>query len=92
MALSFFLSQISLGVQGIGRKIGGKRKGNNRYADNRPRREFSRFESQGFADNRRIDGRRRSGQSDHIDSTIKVVDKVVRGIVLSGDRMIKTDI
>ncbi|GFU78812.1 uncharacterized protein TNCV_4771751 [Trichonephila clavipes] len=41
-------------------------RGNNRYADNsRPRREFNRFESQGVADNRRFDGRRRGGQSDH---------------------------
>ncbi|GFX77423.1 uncharacterized protein TNCV_2956211 [Trichonephila clavipes] len=41
-------------------------RGNNRYADNsRPRREFNRFESQGVADNRRIDGRCRGGQSDH---------------------------
>ncbi|GFX08403.1 uncharacterized protein TNCV_3268921 [Trichonephila clavipes] len=41
-------------------------RGNNRYADNsRPRREISRFESQGVADNRRFDGRRRGGQSDH---------------------------
>ncbi|GFT73003.1 uncharacterized protein TNCV_1977001 [Trichonephila clavipes] len=38
----------------------------NRYADNsRPRREFNRFESQGFVDNQRFDGRRRGGQSDH---------------------------
>ncbi|GFX24822.1 uncharacterized protein TNCV_4489131 [Trichonephila clavipes] len=41
-------------------------KGDNRYADNsRPRREFNRFESQGVADNRRFDGPRRGGQSDH---------------------------
>ncbi|GFY28172.1 retrovirus-related Pol polyprotein from transposon opus [Trichonephila clavipes] len=41
-------------------------RGNNRYADNsRPRREFNRFESQGVTDNRRFDGRRRGGQSDH---------------------------
>ncbi|GFV87223.1 uncharacterized protein TNCV_5114411 [Trichonephila clavipes] len=41
-------------------------RGNNRYSDNsRPRREFNRFESQGVADNRRFDGRRRSAQSDH---------------------------
>ncbi|GFW86928.1 uncharacterized protein TNCV_2810831 [Trichonephila clavipes] len=41
-------------------------RGNNRYSDNsRPRREFNRFESQGVADNRRFDGRRRGGQSDH---------------------------
>ncbi|GFW40523.1 uncharacterized protein TNCV_2834311 [Trichonephila clavipes] len=39
---------------------------NNRYADNsRPRREFNGFESQGVADDRRYDGRRRGGQSDH---------------------------
>ncbi|GFY14183.1 uncharacterized protein TNCV_3613721 [Trichonephila clavipes] len=37
-----------------------------RYVDNsRPRREFNRFESQGVADYRRFDGRRRGGQSDH---------------------------
>ncbi|GFV13158.1 uncharacterized protein TNCV_4070981 [Trichonephila clavipes] len=41
-------------------------RGNNRYSDNsRPRKEFNRFESQGVADNRRFDGRRRGGQSDH---------------------------
>ncbi|GFY06536.1 uncharacterized protein TNCV_3523921 [Trichonephila clavipes] len=41
-------------------------RGNNRYSDNsRPRREFNRFEGQGVADNRRFDGRRRRGQSDH---------------------------
>ncbi|GFU44197.1 uncharacterized protein TNCV_686131 [Trichonephila clavipes] len=41
-------------------------RGNNRYSDNsRPRREFNRFDSQGVADNRRFDGRRRGGQSDH---------------------------
>ncbi|GFW14545.1 uncharacterized protein TNCV_2358691 [Trichonephila clavipes] len=41
-------------------------RGNNRYSDNsRPRREFNRFEVQGVADNRRFDGRRRGGQSDH---------------------------
>ncbi|GFS49206.1 hypothetical protein TNCV_2410421 [Trichonephila clavipes] len=63
-------------------------RGNNSYVDNsRPRREFNRFESQGVADNQRFDGRRRGGQS-IIDSTIKVV----RGIVLSGVRMIETDI
>ncbi|GFX07478.1 uncharacterized protein TNCV_5091931 [Trichonephila clavipes] len=41
-------------------------RGNNRYSDNnRLRREFNRFEGQGVADNRRFDGRRRGGQSDH---------------------------
>ncbi|GFY28943.1 uncharacterized protein TNCV_4720711 [Trichonephila clavipes] len=41
-------------------------RGNNKYSDNnRPRREFNRFESQGVADNRRFDGRRLGGQSDH---------------------------
>ncbi|GFT21320.1 retrovirus-related Pol polyprotein from transposon 297 [Trichonephila clavipes] len=41
-------------------------RGNNRYSDNsRPRREFNRFEGQDLADNRRFDGRRRGGQSDH---------------------------
>ncbi|GFT83461.1 uncharacterized protein TNCV_232271 [Trichonephila clavipes] len=67
-------------------------RGNNRYADNsRPRREFNRFESQGM----RI---MRDSMVDAevvnriIDSTIKAVDKVVRGIVLSGVRMIETDI
>ncbi|GFY29193.1 uncharacterized protein TNCV_4723211 [Trichonephila clavipes] len=43
-----------------------KTSGNNRYSDNsRPRSEFNRFEGQGVADNRRFDGRRRSGHSDH---------------------------
>ncbi|GFV62901.1 retrovirus-related Pol polyprotein from transposon 17.6 [Trichonephila clavipes] len=41
-------------------------RGNNRYSDNsRPQGEFNRFEGQGVADNRRFDGRRRGGQSDH---------------------------
>ncbi|GFW33164.1 uncharacterized protein TNCV_4699801 [Trichonephila clavipes] len=41
-------------------------RGNNRYSDNsRPRRKFNTFESQDVADNRRFDGRRRGGQSDH---------------------------
>ncbi|GFY29177.1 retrovirus-related Pol polyprotein from transposon 297 [Trichonephila clavipes] len=41
-------------------------RGNNGYSDNcRPRREFNRFESQGVADNRRFDGRRRGGEFDH---------------------------
>ncbi|GFV88669.1 uncharacterized protein TNCV_1593891 [Trichonephila clavipes] len=41
-------------------------RGNNRYSDNsRPQREFNRFEVHGVADNRRFDGRRRGGQSDH---------------------------
>ncbi|GFV97246.1 uncharacterized protein TNCV_155631 [Trichonephila clavipes] len=41
-------------------------RGNNRYSNNsRPRRELNRFESQGVADNRIFDGRRRGGQSDH---------------------------
>ncbi|GFW23559.1 uncharacterized protein TNCV_3806561 [Trichonephila clavipes] len=41
-------------------------KGNNRYSDNsRPQRQFNRFEGQGVADNRRFDGRRRGGQSEH---------------------------
>ncbi|GFV79125.1 uncharacterized protein TNCV_2613111 [Trichonephila clavipes] len=40
--------------------------GNNaRYANNsRPQREFNRFENQGFANNRRFEGRRQGGQSD----------------------------
>ncbi|GFY16309.1 uncharacterized protein TNCV_2349541 [Trichonephila clavipes] len=51
--------------RGIGRKIGGKREVT-RYSDNcRLRREFNRFEGQVVADNRRFDGRRRGGQSDH---------------------------
>ncbi|GFS99800.1 uncharacterized protein TNCV_1062591 [Trichonephila clavipes] len=33
--------------------------------NSRPLREFNRFESQGVADSRRFDGRRRGGQSDH---------------------------
>ncbi|GFU03014.1 uncharacterized protein TNCV_2954421 [Trichonephila clavipes] len=41
-------------------------RGNNIYSDNsRRKREFNRFESQGVADNRRFDDRRRGGQSDH---------------------------
>ncbi|GFX84356.1 uncharacterized protein TNCV_4134661 [Trichonephila clavipes] len=41
-------------------------RGNNKYSDNsRPQKEFNRFEDQGVADNRRFDGRRRGGQSDH---------------------------
>ncbi|GFY12919.1 uncharacterized protein TNCV_3074791 [Trichonephila clavipes] len=41
-------------------------RGNNRYVYNsRSGREFNRFESQGVADNRRFDGRRRGGQWDH---------------------------
>ncbi|GFW70752.1 uncharacterized protein TNCV_2923071 [Trichonephila clavipes] len=66
-------------------------RGNNRYADNsRPRREFNRFESQGAATgDSMVDA---EVVKRIIDSTIKVVDKVVRGIVLSGVRMIKTDI
>ncbi|GFT30923.1 uncharacterized protein TNCV_1683011 [Trichonephila clavipes] len=59
-------------------------RGNNRYLKNsRRRREFNRFESQGVADNRRFDGRRRGGQSDHR-FHIKGVDKVVQRAVLSG--------
>ncbi|GFW06400.1 uncharacterized protein TNCV_2187351 [Trichonephila clavipes] len=43
-----------------------KTRSNNRYSDNsRPQREFNRFEGQGVTDNRRFDGRRRGGQSDH---------------------------
>ncbi|GFS49923.1 retrovirus-related Pol polyprotein from transposon 297 [Trichonephila clavipes] len=43
-----------------------KTRGNTRYTYNsRPWREFNRFEGQGVADNRRFDGRRRSGQSDN---------------------------
>ncbi|GFV62172.1 uncharacterized protein TNCV_3075061 [Trichonephila clavipes] len=39
---------------------------NNRYSDNsRLQREPNRFEGKGVGDNRRFDGRRRSGQSDH---------------------------
>ncbi|GFV11583.1 uncharacterized protein TNCV_975731 [Trichonephila clavipes] len=68
-------------------------RGNNRYADNsRPWREFNRFESQGVVDNRRFDGRDAEVVNRIIDSTIKAVDKVARGIVLSGVRMIETDI
>ncbi|GFT81133.1 uncharacterized protein TNCV_4282381 [Trichonephila clavipes] len=38
---------------------------NERYANNsRPQREFNRFENQGFAINRRFEGRRQGGQSD----------------------------
>ncbi|GFU94431.1 uncharacterized protein TNCV_2644191 [Trichonephila clavipes] len=38
---------------------------NERYVNNsRPQREFNRFENQGFANNRRFEGRRLGGQSD----------------------------
>ncbi|GFT91382.1 uncharacterized protein TNCV_4285521 [Trichonephila clavipes] len=38
---------------------------NERYANNsRPQREFHRFENQGFANNRRFEGRRQGGRSD----------------------------
>ncbi|GFV68744.1 uncharacterized protein TNCV_694121 [Trichonephila clavipes] len=38
---------------------------NERYANNSgPQREFNRFENQGFANNRRFEGRRQGGQSD----------------------------
>ncbi|GFV09332.1 retrovirus-related Pol polyprotein from transposon 297 [Trichonephila clavipes] len=38
---------------------------NERYANNsRPQREFNRFENQGFANNRRFEGRRQGGQPD----------------------------
>ncbi|GFT27232.1 retrovirus-related Pol polyprotein from transposon 297 [Trichonephila clavipes] len=38
---------------------------NERYANNsRSQREFNRFENQGFANNRRFEGRRQGGQSD----------------------------
>ncbi|GFT80555.1 uncharacterized protein TNCV_5122631 [Trichonephila clavipes] len=38
---------------------------NERYSNNsRPQREFNRFENQGFANNRRFEGRRQGGQSD----------------------------
>ncbi|GFS82301.1 retrovirus-related Pol polyprotein from transposon 297 [Trichonephila clavipes] len=41
-------------------------RGNNRYSDNsKPQRQFNRFKGQGVSDNRRFDGRRRGGQSDH---------------------------
>ncbi|GFV95490.1 uncharacterized protein TNCV_4574921 [Trichonephila clavipes] len=41
-------------------------RGNNRYSNtSRPQGEFNRFEGQGVADNRRFDGRRRGGQSEH---------------------------
>ncbi|GFW27413.1 uncharacterized protein TNCV_591051 [Trichonephila clavipes] len=68
-------------------------RGNNRYADNsRPRREFNRFESQGVADNQRDSMVDAEVVNRIIDSTIKAVNKRVRGIVLSGVRMIETDI
>ncbi|GFX30886.1 hypothetical protein TNCV_4145941 [Trichonephila clavipes] len=67
-------------------------RGNNRYADNsRPRREFNRFESQGVVDNQRFDVDPEVVNR-IIDSAIKAVDRVVQGIVLSGVRMIETDI
>ncbi|GFY01051.1 uncharacterized protein TNCV_5075191 [Trichonephila clavipes] len=58
-------ARIIVSLTGIGRKIGGRREVTS-YSDNsRPQREFNRFESQGVADNRRFDGRRRGGQSYH---------------------------
>ncbi|GFS97225.1 hypothetical protein TNCV_715751 [Trichonephila clavipes] len=51
-------------IPGIDKKIGGKTE-IMRYANNsRPQREFNRFENQGFANNRRFEGRRQGGQSD----------------------------
>ncbi|GFW93492.1 uncharacterized protein TNCV_46951 [Trichonephila clavipes] len=68
-------------------------RGNNRYAGNcRPRREFNRFESHGVVDNQRFNGRDAEVVNRIIDSTIKAVDSVVQGIVLSGVRMVETDI
>ncbi|GFT73910.1 uncharacterized protein TNCV_4895421 [Trichonephila clavipes] len=66
-------------------------RGNNRYSDNsRPRREFNRFEDQDVANNRRLVDAEVANLI--IDSIIKAVDRVVRGTILSGVRMIKTDI
>ncbi|GFU19833.1 hypothetical protein TNCV_4283611 [Trichonephila clavipes] len=71
MALSGSLPQINLGVQGETQGVlrSSAQRVNpefREYSDNsRPRREFNTFEGQGFADNRRFDGRRRGGQSDH---------------------------
>ncbi|GFW58749.1 retrovirus-related Pol polyprotein from transposon 17.6 [Trichonephila clavipes] len=59
---------------------------NNRYSDNsRPRREFNRFEGKGDS---MIDA---EVVNLIIDSTIKAVDKVVRGTVLSGKSLIIPD-
>ncbi|GFX25178.1 uncharacterized protein TNCV_2753531 [Trichonephila clavipes] len=67
-------------------------RGNNRYADNsRPRREFSRFESQGVVEIIRDSMVDAEVVNRIIDSTIKAIDRVVQGIVISGVRMIKTD-
>ncbi|GFU86700.1 uncharacterized protein TNCV_2881201 [Trichonephila clavipes] len=61
-------------------------RGNNRYADNsRPRRvKVLRIIRDSMVDAEVVNR--------IIDSTIKAVDKVVRGIVLSGVRMIEKDI
>ncbi|GFW87884.1 hypothetical protein TNCV_1359881 [Trichonephila clavipes] len=51
-------------LTGIGKKIGGKRGVTIDTPIVTDRGEFNKFESQGVADNRRFDGRRRGGQSD----------------------------
>ncbi|GFT96493.1 hypothetical protein TNCV_5021921 [Trichonephila clavipes] len=92
MALSGYLPQINLGVQGIGSKIGERREVT---TDTRTIADHG-----GSSIDLRVKVLRIIGDSmvdaevvNRIkDSTIKAVDKVVRGIVLSGVRMIKTDI
>ncbi|GFS93014.1 uncharacterized protein TNCV_532231 [Trichonephila clavipes] len=65
-------------------------RGNNRYADNsRPRSIDLRVKVLWIIRDSMIDA---EVVNRIIDSTIKAVDKVVRGIVLSGVRMIETDI
>ncbi|GFW07416.1 uncharacterized protein TNCV_865881 [Trichonephila clavipes] len=65
---------------------------NNRNSDNSiPQSESNRFRGQGVGDNLRFDSRRRSGQSDHRFNN-QGGRRVVRGTVLSGVRMVKTDI
>ncbi|GFW22026.1 uncharacterized protein TNCV_4823081 [Trichonephila clavipes] len=74
------------------KKIGGKNRNNERYANNsRPQREFNRFENQGFANNRRFEGRRQGGQSDQRFHN-QGVDKVGREIVHFGVKMNEIDI
>ncbi|GFX58472.1 hypothetical protein TNCV_3623711 [Trichonephila clavipes] len=92
MALSDSLPQINLGVQGIGRKIGERREVT---TDSRTITDRG-----GSSIDLRVKVLRIIGHSMVnaevvdliIDSKIKAVDRVVRGTVLSGVRMIKIDI
>ncbi|GFU68932.1 hypothetical protein TNCV_4882591 [Trichonephila clavipes] len=66
MALRGSLPQINLGVQGIDRKIGGKREVtiDTRIIVDHGESSID-LRVKGVADNRRFDGRRRGGQSDN---------------------------